>query len=57
MNNKEQPTMQSITALAKFLIETWSSSSCPKELCAMCKYSALCEKIEELAEVVNNEHL
>lgn len=58
MNNKEQPTMQTVTALTKFLIDTWCGSKCPYtgELaywCAKCKYKEFCAKIEELENVVN----
>lgn len=57
MNNKEQPTMQSVIALAKFLIDTWRESKCPGHLlpadCIDCKYRKLCAKIDELSKVVN----
>lgn len=58
MNNKEQPTMQTVTALAKFLIDTWRGSKCPYTdtpayACTKCKYNVLCSKLEELAKVVN----
>lgn len=57
MNNKEQPNMQSITALVKFLIDSWHNSKCPVSTeagyCAKCKYNGLCTKIEELEKVVN----
>lgn len=62
MNNKEQPTMQSITVLAKFLIDTWRMSKCPYPgtsadapayTCTKCKYNELCAKIDELAKVVS----
>lgn len=57
MKNKEQPSMQSVTAIAKFLIDTWRESKCPGYLlpsdCCDCKYKKLCAKIEELAKVVN----
>ena len=56
MNNKEQPTMQSVTALTKFLIDTWRESKCPGCLlpadCTDCKYKKLCATIDELAKVV-----
>ena len=57
MNNKEQPSMQAVTALSKFLIDTWRGSKCPYSAepaycCAKCKYKELCETIEELAKVV-----
>ena len=57
MKNNEQPNMQSVTALAKFLIDTWRESKCHGYLlpadCTDCKYKKLCAKIEELAKVVN----
>lgn len=58
MNNKEQPTMQTVTALSKFLIDTWRGSKCPYTdapaySCTKCEYNALCNKIDELAKVVN----
>ena len=58
MNNKELPTMQTVTALAKFLIDAWRGSKCPYSAepaycCAKCKYKELCETIDELAKVVN----
>ena len=57
MNNKEQPSMQSITSLVKFLVDAWRGSKCPEsagpDFCrAKCKYNALCRNIEELAKVV-----
>lgn len=57
MKTNEQPSMQSVTALAKFLIDTWRESKCPGYLlpsdCCDCKYKKLCAKIDELAKVVN----
>lgn len=58
MNNKELPTMQTVTALSKFLIDVWRESRCPytdtpSYACANCKYKELCAKIEELSKVVN----
>ena len=56
MNNKDQPNMKSITALAKFLIDAWHTSKCPDNdvaySCTVCKYNELCAKIEELEKVV-----
>lgn len=57
MNNKEQPSMQSITSLVKFLVYAWRRSKCPVEggslfECQKCKYNVLCSKIDELARVV-----
>ena len=58
MNSKDQPNMKTITALAKFLIDTWRGSKCPytdtpSYACAKCKYNELCAQIEELEKVVN----
>ena len=57
MNNKEQPNMLSVTALTKFLIDTWRESKCSDSeapfSCTLCKYNELCAKIDELAKVVN----
>ena len=58
MNNKEQPNMLSVTALTKFLIDTWCNSKCPYTeipayACTKCEYNVLCNKIDELAKVVN----
>lgn len=57
MTNKEQPDMISVTALTKFLIDTWRGSKCPytdspSYACTKCKYNILCSKIDELAKVV-----
>lgn len=61
MNNKEQPSMQSITSLVKFLVDAWRGSKCPYPgvtvdaptfTCTKCKYNVLCSKIDELARVV-----
>ena len=57
MKNKELPTMQTVTALTKFLIDTWRESKCPYSAepaycCAKCKYKELCATIDELAKVV-----
>lgn len=57
MNNKQQPNMKTITALAKFLIDTWYMSKCPDNdkpyCCTECKYNEFCEKIKDLEIVVN----
>lgn len=58
MNNKEQPNMQSIISLVKFLVDAWRGSKCsesaePVYCCAKCKYKEICAKIEELAKAVN----
>lgn len=61
MNNKEQPSMQSISSLVKFLVYAWRRSKCPYPgvtvdaptvTCTKCKYNVLCSKIDELARVV-----
>mgnify|MGYP004688993453 CR=1 FL=1 len=57
MNNKEQPTMQTIISLVKFLVDAWRGSKCPESVepaycCAKCKCKELCANIEELAKVV-----
>lgn len=53
MNNKEQPTMQTVTALTEILIDKWCDSRCPDPCeCNKCKYNELCAKIEELEKVV-----
>lgn len=49
MNNKESPTMETVTALTKFLIDTWRGTKCPDPRdCNKCKYNELCAKIAEL---------
>ena len=57
MNNKQQPNMKTIRALAKFLIGAWHTSKCPDNdvpyCCTDCKYNELCAKIEDLEKVVN----
>ena len=57
MNNGEQPTMKTVTALTKFLIDIWHMSKCPyndeQYSCTVCKYNDLCGKIEDLEKVVN----
>lgn len=54
MTNKEQPNMLSVTALTKFLIDTWRESKCPNfNNCTKCDYNELCNKINELAKVAN----
>ena len=57
MKTKEQPNMQSVTTLVKFLIDTWRESKCsytdaPAYACTKCEYNVLCSKIEELAKAV-----
>lgn len=57
MNNKEQPDMQSITSLVKFLVDAWRGSKCsytdePAYACTKCKYNVICSKIDELAKVI-----
>lgn len=58
MKNNEQPNMLSVTALVKFLIDTWRESKCPytdrpENVCTNCEYNVLCSKIDELSKVVN----
>lgn len=49
MNNKELPTMETVTALTKSLIDTWRDAKCPVPCdCNTCKYKELCAKIAEL---------
>ena len=56
MNNKDQPNMQSITSLVKFLVDAWRGSKCPDNdspySCTVCKYNAICRNIDELSKVV-----
>ena len=47
------PTMQTVRALSKFLIEAWHNSTCPENECIECKYIELCTKIEELEKMVS----
>lgn len=50
----EQPSMLSVSALAKFLIDMWRESKCfNADNCTKCKYNMLCNKIDDLAKVVN----
>ena len=54
MNSKDLPNMESITGLAKFLIDTWRESKCPDfEKCTKCKYNEFCEIVVDLSKVVN----
>ena len=54
MNNKDLPNMQSVTVLAKFLIDTWRESKCPdSENCTKCKYNEFCEIVVDLSKAVN----
>lgn len=57
MKNKEQPNMQTIMTLAKFLIESWHDSKCPcilfPAVCCECEYRYFCSKLDELAKVVD----
>ena len=56
MNKEERPTMASVEAMSKYLVETFHVSECPsKSECNKCKYKELCEKLYELAKVVDNE--
>lgn len=56
MNNKEQPSMQSITSLVKFLVYAWRRSKCPYPgvtvdaptfTCTKCKYNVLARVVGE----------
>lgn len=58
MNNKEMHTMDDIVSVAKYLVVIWSRSKCPDEgsylfECQKCKYKELCERLDELAKVVD----
>lgn len=52
--NKERPTMASIEAVSKYLVEIFRVSECPgNSECNKCKYKELCEKLDELSKVVD----
>lgn len=58
MKNNEQPNMLAVTALTRFLVDTWRESKCPYTdeaayACTKCEYNVLCSKIEELGKVIN----
>lgn len=54
MNKEERPTMASIEAVSKYLVEIFRVSECPSESeCKKCKYNELCAKLDELAKVVD----
>lgn len=58
MNNEEMPTMDGIVAVTKYLVAIWCRSKCPDEggylfECQKCKYNELCERLDELAKVVD----
>ena len=58
MNNNEQPAMQRIVSLVKFLVDAWRGSKCPESVepyycCAKCEYKELCANIEELSKLVH----
>lgn len=59
MNKEERPTMASVEAMSKYLVEAFRVSECPsKSECpdaSKCKYKELCEKLYELAKVVDND--
>lgn len=51
-------TMDDIVSVAKYLVVIWSRSKCPDEgsylfECQKCKYKELCERLDELAKVVD----
>lgn len=58
--NKERPTMASIESVSKYLVEIFRLSECPDGIecpdtceCNKCKYHELCDKLYELAKVVD----
>ena len=58
--NKERPTMASIEAVSKYLVEIFLVSECPSKSecpdmseCNKCKYKELCEELYELSKVVD----
>lgn len=58
MNNKEMHTMDDIVSVANYLVVIWSRSKCPDEggylfECQKCKYKELCERLDELAKVID----
>lgn len=58
MNNEEMHTMDDIVSVAKYLVVIWCRSKCPDECsylfpCQKCKYKELCERLDELAKVVD----
>lgn len=57
MNNKEQPNMQTILTLAKFLIDSWRDTKCPGILfpanCCDCEYRYFCSNLDALEKVVD----
>lgn len=64
MNKEERPTMASVEAISKYLVEIFRVSECPSKSecpdtseCNKCKYKELCEKLYELAKVVDNDSI
>lgn len=60
MNNEEMPTMNGIVAVTNYLVAIWRRSKCPDECsylfeCQKCKYNELCERLDELSKVVEDE--
>lgn len=51
MNNEEMSTMNDIVAVTNYLVAIWRRSKCPDE----CKYNELCERLDELSKVVEDE--
>lgn len=51
-------TMDDIVSVANYLVVIWSRSKCPDEggylfECQKCKYKELCERLDELARVID----
>lgn len=58
MNNEEMSTMNGIVKVTKYLVAIWRISKCPDEggylfECQKCKYNEFCERLDELAKVVD----
>ena len=58
MNNEEMSTMDGIVTVTKYLVAIWRISKCPdvgRDLfeCQKCKYNEFCERLDELAKVVD----
>lgn len=58
MNNEEMSTMDGIVTVTKYLVAIWHISKCPDEgghlfECQKCKYNEFCERLDELAKVVD----
>lgn len=51
-------TMDGIVTVTKYLVAIWRISKCPDEgghlfECQKCKYNEFCERLDELAKVVD----